>query len=190
MDLKKIRALLEKFYNGDTTLEEEGLLRDYFMNEPVDQEFIADKDIFLYQIRENQDKEAIPDISDEIWNKLQVDRTDNNMINNKIVYFYLRIAASILVIIGSFFLIKNQVFDKNNEMQFSDTYDNPELAYQQAKETLLYVSAMLNSGTEHLEPIKKIDEGTKPLNSLSTFNKGLSELKSITEYNKADKYFK
>lgn len=190
MDLKKIRALLEKYYNGESTLQEEGLLRNYFLNKPVDQEFAADKDIFLYQDQETQYNEDIPDISDELWHELQNNPTHKTKSNNKIRYSYLRIAASVIIILGSFFLIKNQVFNKNNEIQFSDSYDNPELAYQQAKETLLYVSAMLNNGTEHLESIKKIDEGTKPLNNLSTFNKGLNELKPITEYNKADKYFK
>ena len=191
MDLKKIRALLEKFYNGESTLEEENVLKDYFSNELIDDEFIADKDIFLYQIQENENNQNIPDISDEIWNKLHSEKYNNTKINNKIVYFYLRIAASIIVIVGSFFLIKNQVFNKSTDLQFAvDTYDDPQLAYQQAKETLLYVSAMLNTGTKHLEPITKIDEGTKPLNSLTTFNKGLNELRPITEYNKADKYFK
>lgn len=190
MDLKKIRALLEKYYNGDSTLEEESLLRNYFLSDSVDQEFAADKDIFLYQNQETQHNEDIPDISDELWHELQNNPTHKTKSNNKIGYFYLRIAASIIIIIGSFFLIKNQVFNKNTEMQFTDTYDNPELAYQQAKETLLYVSAMLNAGKDHLEPIKKIEEGTQPLSKLTSFNKGLNELKPIQEYTKADKYFK
>lgn len=190
MDLKKKRALLEKYYNGESTLEEEKLLRDYFYNQSVDQEFAADQDIFLYQDQENLNEEEFPDISDEIWNNLQTDKTYNVKSNNKIGYFYLRIAASIIIIIGSFFIIKNQVFNKNTEIQFTDTYDNPELAYKQAKETLLYVSAMLNTGKDHLEPIKKIEKGTQPLSKLTSFNKGLNELKPIQEYTKADKYFK
>ncbi|MCB2196115.1 MAG: hypothetical protein KQH79_09645 [Bacteroidetes bacterium] len=190
MDPKKIRDLLEKYYNGESTLEEESLLREYFLNEPVDQEFIADQDIFLYQDQETNHTEDIPDISEELWHELQNKSTHKVNSNNKIGYFYLRIAASIIIIIGSFFLIKNQVFNKNTEIQFTDTYDNPDLAYQQAKETLLYVSEMLNTGKDHLEPIKKIEEGTQPLSKLTSFNKGLNELKPITEYTKADKYFK
>lgn len=190
MDPKKIRALLEKYYNGESTLEEESLLREYFLNEPVDQEFIADQDIFLYQDQEVQSNEEIPDISDELWHELQNKSIHNENTKNKIGYFYLRIAASIIIMIGSFFLIKDQVFNKDTEMQFTDTYENPELAYKQAKETLLYVSAMLNTGKDHLELIKKIEEGTQPLSNLISFNKGLNELKPIKEYTKADKYFK
>lgn len=190
MDLQKIRVLLEKYYNGDSTLEEESLLRNYFLSESVDQQFAADKDIFLYQDQETQYNEHIPDISDELWNELQNNSAHKTKSNNKIAYFYLRIAASVIIILGSFFLIKNQVFNKDTEIQFTDTYDNPELAYQQTKETLLYVSAMLNTGKEHLEPLKKIEEGTQPLSKLTSFNKGLNELKPIKKYSKADKYFK
>ena len=185
MDQKKVKILLEKFYNGDSTLEEEKLLKEYFSSEPVDPEFIADKDIFLFQIYEKD--QVAPDISDEIWENLQ---KDNIKINNKLVYTYLRVAASIIIIIGSYFLIKNEWIDSKQNLQITDTYNNPELAYEQAKETLLYVSAMLNKGANHLEPVQKINAGTIELNKLSTFNKGLEELKPINTYNKANKYLK
>lgn len=190
MDLKKIRTLLEKFYNGESTLNEEKILREYFSNELIDSEFVADKDIFLYQTYENENLKGIPDISNEIWNSLS--NTDDYKIktNNNLTYFYLRIAASIIILIGSFFLLKNQVFNKKQDIQFADTFDNPEIAYQQAKEALLYVSEVLNTGAKHLDPIAKMDKGTQKLNKLSYINEGLKELDPINKYNIADKYFK
>ena len=110
--------------------------------------------------------------------------------NNKLRYGYLSIAASIAILLASYFVLKNQVFNSNQEIPIADTYDNPEQAYEQAKETLLYVSALLNNGANHLEPIKKINEGTQKLNNIASFNKGLKELKPIEEYTKVDKYFK
>ena len=190
MNLKKIRALLEKFYNGESTLNEEKILREFFSNEPVDSEFIADKDIFLYQVRENEDLIRIPDISNEIWNSLSNADDYKIKANNSLSYIYLRIAASIIILIGSFFLLKNQVFNKKQDIQFADTFDNPEIAYQQAKEALLYVSEVLNTGAEHLDPIAKMDKGTQELNKLSYINEGLKELDPINKYNIADKYFK
>ncbi|NOQ27813.1 MAG: hypothetical protein GQ564_20825 [Bacteroidales bacterium] len=190
MDLKKIRALLEKFYNGESTLDEEKILREYFSNELIDSEFVADKDIFLYQTHENENLKDIPDISNEIWNSLSNTNDYKNKTNNNLTYFYLRIAASILILIGSFFLLKNEVFNKQQDIQFADTYDKPEEAYQEAKEALLYISQVLNTGTEHLEPIAKMDKGTQELNKLSFINEGLKELDPINKYNIANKYFK
>ncbi len=188
MDLKEIKALLEKFYNGDTSLEEEKILREYFSNEVINDELRADKDIFLYQVQEEKSNQIIPDISDEIWNNLN--SNDNSQKDKSLTYVLLRIAAGLVILIGSYLLLNNQVFKKQQTIQFTDTYENPEQAYEQAKQTLLYVSAMLNNGANHLEPIQKINEGTKELNKLSSFNEGLKELNPINKYKIADKYFK
>ena len=190
MDLKEIKALLEKYYNGETSLEEEKILKEYFSKDRVDPELIADKDIFMYQIQEDDQLQDIPDISDQIWYKLN--KTDSYKVknNNKIAYLFLRIAASAILLFGLYFVVKDQVFSSKNNMVITDTYNDPEEAYKQAKETLLYVSAMLNTGTNHLEPIQKINEGTQKLYTLSSFNNGLKELEPISKYNKANKYFK
>ncbi len=190
MDLKRIKVLLEKYYSGDSTLDEENILRKYFNSEVVDSELIADKDIFLYQSQENAKSMEVPDISDQIWDTLK--DIDSKKVKSKksVKYLFLRIAASIIILTGSYFLLKNEIFNKEQNIQFSDTYDNPEIAYQQAKETLLYVSAMLNNGTDHLEPIQKVSEGTEQLYKLSSFNKGLKELSPVSKFRVADKYIK
>lgn len=190
MDLKKIKTLLEKYYNGDTSIVEEKVLRDYFDSESIDDELIADRDIFLYQIHENDKLEHIPDLSNEIWNSLDKNNIDKSKKNNNLIYISLRIAAGIVIILGSYFILKDQLPNQEKQIQFADTYDNPEAAYKEAKETLLYVSAMLNKGKSYLEPIEKMNEGTEKLNSLTTFNKGLEELSPIRKYNVADKYLK
>ncbi len=190
MDLKRIKVLLEKYYSGESTLDEENILREYFNSEVVDSELIADKDIFLYQSQENAKSDDMPDISDQIWDTLKDIDSKNVQTKKSVNYLYLRIAASIIILMGSYYLLRNEVFNKEQDIQFSDTYDNPEIAYQQAKETLLYVSAMLNNGTDHLEPIQKVSEGTEQLYKLSSFNKGLKELSPVSKFEVADKYIK
>lgn len=190
MDLKRIKVLLEKYYSGESTLDEEIILREYFNSEAVDSDLHADKDIFLYQLEEDAKNQDMPDISDQLWNTLK--GIDKKEVSNVKIYrnLYLRIAASVVIIIGSYLLIQNEIFNKEQEIQFSDTYDNPEIAYQQAKETLLYVSAMLNNGADHLEPIKKVSKGTEQLYKLSSFNNGLKELSPVSAIDAADKYIK
>ena len=189
MDLQEIRALLEKFYKGETSLNEEKILREYFSTELVNSEFTADKDIFLYQIYESDKLKNIPDISNEILDNLKGIDSHKLKTNNRLVYVSLRIAASIIILFGSYLLLKNQVLDKQ-DIQFADTYDDPELAYQQAKEALMYVSIVFNCGAEHLDPIAKMDEGTQKLSNLLYINKGKKELDPINTYNLANKYFK
>lgn len=190
MDLKRIKTLLENYYNGETTKIEEMILRDYFSNDEIDNELIADKDIFLFQIQEKKKLNDIPDISEDLWNSLNITNEEKMNKGKNSSYFFLKVAASIIVLVGSYFLLKTQVFSPGQKTYFTDTYNDPEIAYQQAKETLLYVSALLNNGANHLEPIQKINEGTQSLSKLSSFNMGLNELNPIQKYDLANKYFK
>jgi len=189
MELKRIKALLEKYYKGETSKEEEKILQKYFSEKDVADELEADKDIFLYQLHDQNVSEEIPDISDEIWESIHSQEDYKSKKNNKLIYISLRIAAGIAILVASYFLVNNQAFRSNGTMMV-DTYEDPELAYEQAKETLLYVSTMLNNGANHLEPMQNLNKGTQKLNTISTFNKGLEELNPIKKYNKADKYFK
>ena len=48
MNSKKLRLLLDKYYKGDTTLNEEEALRKYFVDNPdIPEEFNMEKDQFL-----------------------------------------------------------------------------------------------------------------------------------------------
>lgn len=189
MNREKIKALLEKYYEGDSSNEEEKLLRNYFLGDHIDDEFLPHRDIFIFSESEMISNKDIPDISNEIWDNIQSSNNVNTFKKRKLIYNYLSIAASIAILIVSFFFIRDEIQNKDT-IQFEDTYENPELAYLQAKEALLYVSAKLNSGTEHLDPIKTIDKGAEELKVLSTFNQGLNELKTIEKYNIAKKYIK
>lgn len=191
MDLKQIKSLLEKYYNGETSIEEEKILKTYFEGKSVSDELIADRDIFMYNSNEIKVQDSLPDLSEEIWNGIKKDQVaDNSRITKRINYRLLRIAAGFIVLFASYFLLKNEIFDHTQTIQYTDTYKSPEEAYQETKKTLLYVSQLLNSGTEHLEPINKMDEGTNKLNPLATFNQGLKELDPIKKYSIGDKYIK
>lgn len=191
MDLKKMKALLEKYYSGDTSIEEEKILKNYFERDDINKEFIADKDIFLYNIQEKSHLNDIPDISDQIWSNIEKhEEVIQNKKRKSINYTMLRVAASIIIIVGIFFLLKDQIHNDTNNIKFADTFDTPEQAYQETKKTLLLVSELLNKGTSHLEPIQKMEEGTKKLDPLMSFSSGLRELDPIMKYNIADKYIK
>ncbi len=191
MDLKKIKALLEKYYKGESTSDDEKILIEYFNQDDISDELLADRDIFSYNRDEKKNLEDMPDMSAEIWDSLQKSSKNEISKEKKLIYWAFRIAAGIVILIASFVIIKSQLQEnQNGEYQFADTYENPEEAYEQAKQTLLYVSAMLNNGTEHLEPINKINESTQKLSPLTSFNSGLNELNQLKKYEIANKYIK
>lgn len=189
MNREKIKALLEKYYSGESSLEEEKLLRNYFAGSQVEDEFLDHKELFVFSGNEIKASDDIPDVSDEIWSNIEKNENIKQLKKRKLYHYTLSVAASIAILVVSFFFINDEI-NNGSPAQFEDTYDNPELAYLQAKEALLFVSSKLNSGTDHLKPIEKLNEGTQELQILSTFNKGLNELKPVQKYDVADKYIK
>ena len=189
MNREQIKALLEKYYNGETSLEEEKQLQRYFTGNEVDEKFTEDRAIFIYTTEKANETNQLPDLGNEIWDNIEKKENIKQLKNRKLYHYSLSIAASIAILVVSFFFITNEI-NKQSTVSFNDTYENPELAYLQAKEALLYVSSKLNSGTEHLKPIQKINAGKEELKILTTFNQGLNELKPVQKYNVTDKYIK
>lgn len=52
MELNEIKKLLENYYEGSASLQEEQQLRNYFQNNEVPDELSADKELFAYVQKE------------------------------------------------------------------------------------------------------------------------------------------
>jgi hypothetical protein len=187
MEIQEVKKLLEKYYEGLTSLEEEARLYAYFKQENIPDYLMAEKEMFLYYTTE-KGEEYPADLSAEI-NEM-MDRLENKPNTgskqfSKYLYWISGVAASLLLIISSYFFLKSPALE--------DTYDNPELAYQETKKVLLYVSSKLNKGTLPVEKnFSKMTSGTEEITKISKLNKGLNEVQTIsikTEKLEALKYF-
>lgn len=65
MTIEQIKSLLSRFYEGQTTPEEERLLADFFHREDVPEELQEDKQLFL-MLAQISDQEMPTDIAEEI----------------------------------------------------------------------------------------------------------------------------
>ena len=65
MTIEQIKSLLSRFYEGQTTPDEERLLADFFRREDVPEELQEDKQLFL-MLAQISDQEMPTDIADEI----------------------------------------------------------------------------------------------------------------------------
>lgn len=65
MTIEQIKSLLARFYEGQTTPEEERLLADFFRREDVPEDLQQDKQLFLL-LAQTSDQEMPTDIADEI----------------------------------------------------------------------------------------------------------------------------
>jgi hypothetical protein len=177
MDLKKIEILLQRFYNGESTLEEESFLREFFSDrDNVPENLRAEQEHFMIY-RDAMDAESP---SDDFFNRLEDlidDQSDKEirLTRRRRLYQVFSIAASIILFVGIYITVVN-IRAPKPETVIADTYKNPQLAYEETQKVLLYVSEKLNQGTGQLKNFSKLNEPVEQLKSFKKLDDGLSKL--------------
>lgn len=170
-----IRDLLDKYLEGITTLDEERFLKAYFSRGNVPEEFSSEAQWFLNISGQNVQDTDIHSL-EEVLSKW----VDEQEVNEKKIRFRswaLGIAAGFAILVGAAFLFRH--FQSGN---LKDTYQDPQIAYLEAKKVLLYVSETLNKGTEKLQTVSRLEEGVSEMSIFSTFGSGLKNLELVSKY--------
>lgn len=173
MNPEKIKLLLEKYYNGESSLEEENKLKEYFMQKEIHGDLKAEQDIFRYYVQSS----GIPEPSSGFETRIisAIDSLDNNegRLKTRKIYITLSgIAAALFLLIGTYLFL-------NDRSELRDTYSDPEIAYAEAIRILYDVSERLNQGTRALEPLNLLQRETRE--SLKTINRSTSTIKEKME---------
>ena len=179
MELNHIKQLLEKYFEGNTSVEEETLLKDFFRYRPVPAEMEADKQLFLYTSSESNMhiKNAALEQKLVDWIDQQESGPKTFRINPW-VYRLVGVAAFVAIIVTCYITISHP----KNEVAIKDTYKSPEIAYAETKKALLYVSQQLNKCTAPLGQMDKLNTGMNRLSSVSSLNNGLEQIEIVSKY--------
>ncbi|MBM6882294.1 hypothetical protein [Bacteroides caecigallinarum] len=169
-----IRHLLEKYYSGETDVNEEKILEDYFMHDEVSAEFSVDKEVFchLAEMKEN-DEITVPvgmekRISDNIdmWEK----QSKAGKPRYYTLYKYVSgIAAAAVILIGiSVFMSKNH----DDSAVIKDTFDNPQEAYMATENALQLFAEAFNKGDAQIEKARSVTKSVKEkIDNIKNFRK-------------------
>lgn len=175
MRKEEIEILLNRYYEGTSTPEEEEVLKRFFASPDVPEGYEAEKAIFSYFNTAVPEPSA--DFAHRISNGIDDDRKRRM---RKIIYSVSAAAAMIILLISLLFVI-----DSQNETK--DTFDDPQIAYAETMKILYGISIQLNKGREALEPVSKM--GEIDLQGLSVFNKSMKtlqkEMKNLQPLNEA-----
>ncbi len=152
MNATEISKLLGKYYEGETSLEEEVILREYFAAENVPEEFAAEKKIFRHYSRSVEIPEPSDDLEKRIISALDSEEAKGRLfrLSRRELISYSSIAG-LLLLAGSYFLL-------SRSNQPGDTFSNPELAYAETVKILYEVSSKMNHGTVQLSQVGKIED--------------------------------
>jgi len=182
-DIKQIDELIEKYYNGETTLEEERKLQWFFQTQQVPERLKAEAEMFrYYYLRKNEESatglnEKLGELIDQQSKKRMVFGSARSF------YWISGVAASILVLVGLWIGLTTDLF--RNRQAYQDTFDDPQLAYLETKRILYMVSDKLNQGTRNLQNLNKLEYGVDKLTPVFSFGPGIQHLNKLSKFNEA-----
>jgi hypothetical protein len=150
MDYKHIESLLERYWQCETSLDEERQLRDFFQSEDVPAHLLPYKELFVYQMLQ-------PKLGDDFDSKVMaaiepqvVVKARRISLRQRFAPLY-KAAAVVVVLLLSGNIVKNVMLSDVTEYDYDtyvDTYDDPEVAYKEVSSALMMVSESMNMSNE------------------------------------------
>jgi hypothetical protein len=145
MNSDEIKILIEKYFEGETSLEEEAQLSTYFNSDSVREDLKTYQPLFTFF---KMEKQIVLPAKAQTAKVIPFDFRKILKIS--------RIAAILVLMAGSFWWFNKPkvaqndtlitaVMDKND---WNDTEESPEIAYQKAKAALMLVSSKMKRGTD------------------------------------------
>jgi len=170
MNTSEIEVLLEKYYEGTTSLQEEKDLQYFFQHKYVPAHLESHQKLFVYFTEESKQELSVPDFDKKITRNLDNQNLETTVIKmhqrkNRFVIFT-SIAASILILVGLFFTLRQDLLRKETPLQFTV---NQEMNFAVANEALLIVSSNLNAGLRQADRLQVVDKAMKNLQLFNRF---------------------
>ncbi len=152
MDFNKIEQLLERYWEGETSLEEEQELRDFFDRPEVPAKWKSAQVLFRYF--NEQRKVDLDGLFDE---KVIAQVEDTPDISRgkvrKLFYDLVRVAAVGLILITATYFVREQYLEQKDDPYMVDTFENPKEAFEETKKALLMISKNFNKGRKEAKKV-------------------------------------
>jgi len=152
MDYKTAKILIDKYWNCETSLEEEDQLRSYILQNNLPEEFKKYQDLFRFYSDERT-KELSQDFDEKMLNLV---RKKHKKSSQRYLNWMYKVAAAVLLIL-SFFVINERFIRVKDQAKkvVEDTFSDPEKALEETKKVLFFVSQKLNKGKEEVSRLNK-----------------------------------
>ncbi|WP_405326622.1 hypothetical protein [Leeuwenhoekiella sp. LLG6367-2.1] len=143
MELNKIENLLELYFEGTTSLEQEAKLRDYFTSDEVAPHLEEYTPLFTAFAKAKQER---------FNRKIELPKTKKS-------WQWIPIAASIMICLGLFLTFNNKRGSDND----LGTYKDPEIAALKTKQALFMMGNFMNKSTAQLDNLDAFEETTNEI---------------------------
>lgn len=171
MEIKEVKQLLERYYEGLTSTGEEKLLHNYFSNEEVPEELEPDRLMFSAIGTEAEAITGEIDMGEKIVVAIKEQEPaavwegglqETGLRLRKRYMQFAAMAAGIALLFATYL-----AYDRAEP---KDTYDDPMMAYLELKRTMKFVSESYYRGVAPVqEEMTKLKKGVEPLDNMNTY---------------------
>lgn len=156
--MKNIEELIKKYWKGTSEVEEEQKLKKHVhKNEKLG----IEDEYFNYLNQKKNAKLIDPDFDKNILQLINEKHDVKRALYHKINW---QVAAAILLLFsaGVIFInrqvsFRDSISSTNSSVEI-DTYEDPQLAFEETKKALLLISSNLNKGNEYTAKLSKFSE--------------------------------
>jgi len=180
-DLKQIKEILEKYYRGETSTEEDNLLRIFFSGTDIPEHLKTEAQLFTYFTRE-KDNTLSGEMEKRLDSMISGSETRIPAMEINRRYYWISAAAVILILLGLFLdtqIRRNSILEVRQ-----DTFEDPYLAYVEAKKVLYLMSDKMNAARKPLKNVEKLDEGVNYMHPVFSFGAGIENLEYLSTIKK------
>ena len=168
MAFSKLRILLDKYYNGETSLQEEKEIRRLLKKTGDDPAFEIERQMFDVFEKVGESSKPPADLEEAIMDSLETKwRQEDAARFRQPIRWIGGIAASLLL---AFFVFQGLEYQPVKP-KLVDTYQDEERAYKATKNVLKFVSQSMNAKAGNLSKLSKINENLTHMNNLKKISK-------------------
>lgn len=176
MSSQRIEKILEKYFEGETSLAEERILREFFRQEELPAHLAELREQF--GLFDNESREELPaDFDEVLFNEIGRRERSSKASRRTYIYYISGVAATILILITIF--VRFDPFTANSPNNDKEA----EMAFAEASSILYFISDKFNQGANPLGKVARFDEGMNTLGSVKKFDAAIDKTKPMSRFN-------
>jgi hypothetical protein len=168
MDSKKIDELLNKYWECETSLEEEQQLREYFEGSNLPDQHKEAASLFRYFSQHK--KKSMNEEGFEKHLLISAKSKSHGKVV-QLLYNSMRIAAGIAVLVAAIYFVRKEIHE-SDPVAMEDTYDDPKLAFEETKKALMMISKGFTKAEQETRKINLFNEAQEEIQKKEEAPKG------------------
>jgi hypothetical protein len=147
--------LLEKYWNAETSLEEEQELHRFFQGTEVPENLKETAALFRY-FEEEKNRSLNENFDADVTKKIR-QRQGAKTVSMTNWFQIARVAAGVMVVVAAVYLIGHEA-RKSSPNEVTDTESDPKLAFEQTKKALMMISKNFHKAQSEASKINLLNE--------------------------------